>query len=291
MKDWTDDEISLLIDLLESNPCLWDIHHKDYSKRDLKEIAYSDIAESFDTNIASIKTKINSLRTQFGKELTKERSTKSGQSTDELYSSNWTHFDKLAFLTPVFGASKSRDTLKRMSKNEQDDENDRKVTPNKSRKTIAEKKLDLLSKCTEAFTANAKPKPNESPNPKLSAFAVYVDEKLSELKKHDRRIAKKRISDVLFDIEMATDTSTDGGSIHSQRNQFIGYNYQAVPRIQQAMPIMSQSAPGIPQQGETLDTFDMQSGQSYVDMIPQQGQTPGTFDMQPGQSYVDMINK
>ena len=210
-KDCTDDEISLLIDLLESNPCLWDIHHKDYSKRDLKEIAYSDIAESFDTNIASIKTKINSLRTQFGKELTKERSTKSGQSTDELYSSNWTHFDKLAFLTPVFGASKSRDTLKRMSKNEQDDENDRKVTPNKSRKTIAEKKLDLLSKCADPFTANAKPKPNESPNLKLSVFAVYVDEKLSELKKRDRRIAEKRISDVLFDIEMTTGTSTDGG--------------------------------------------------------------------------------
>ena len=197
--------------MLESNPCLWDIHHKDYSKRDLKEIAYSDIAESFDTNIASIKTKINSLRTQFGKELTKERSTKSGQSTDELYSSNWTHFEKLAFLTPVFGASKSRDTLKRMSKNKQDDENDKEVTTKKSRKIIAEKKLDLLSKCTEAFTTNAKPKPNESPNPKLFAFAAYVDEKLSELKKRDRRIAEKRISDVLFDREMATDTSTDGG--------------------------------------------------------------------------------
>ena len=117
-KDWMDDEISLLIDLLESSPCLWDIHHNDYSKRDLKEIAYSDIAESFDTNIASIKTKINSLRTQFGKELTKERSTKSWQSTDELYSSNWTHFDKFAFLTPVLGVSKSRVTLKRMNKNE-----------------------------------------------------------------------------------------------------------------------------------------------------------------------------
>ena len=163
-----------------------------------------------------------------------------------------------------------------MSKNEQDDENDRKVIPNKSRKTIAEKKLDLLSKCTEAFIANAKPKPNESPNPKLSAFAAYVDEKLPKLQKCDRRIA---------------DTSTDGGSIHPQRNQFVGYNFRAAPRMQQAMPIMSQSAPGIPQQGQTPGTFDMQPGQSYVDMIPQQGQTPCTFDMQPGQTYVDMINK
>ena len=50
-KDWTDDEISLLIDLLESNPCLWDMHQEDHSKRDLKEMAYSDIAESFDKNI------------------------------------------------------------------------------------------------------------------------------------------------------------------------------------------------------------------------------------------------
>ena len=68
---------------------------------------------------------------------------------------------------------------------------------------------------------------------------------------------------------MATDTSTDGGSIHPQSTQFVGYNFQAVPRMQQAMPIISQSAPG----------------------IPQQEQTPGTFDMQPAQSYVDMINK
>lgn len=73
--------------MLESNPCLWDIFDKSYTKRDLKESAYSEIAESLDTNIVSVKTKINNLRTQFGKELSKERQTKSGQSTDELYSS------------------------------------------------------------------------------------------------------------------------------------------------------------------------------------------------------------
>ena len=35
-KEWTDDETSLLTDMLEANPCLWDIYHTDYSKRDLK---------------------------------------------------------------------------------------------------------------------------------------------------------------------------------------------------------------------------------------------------------------
>ena len=87
-KELTDDETSLLIDMLESNPCLWDIYHTDYSKRDLKEIAYTEIATSLDTNITSIKAKINSLRTQLGREMTKEKSTKSGQSTTSSMPAN-----------------------------------------------------------------------------------------------------------------------------------------------------------------------------------------------------------
>ena len=65
--------------------------------------------------------KPNGLRVQLGGEMAKEKSTENGKSTDEVYSSNWIHCDKLAFLVPVIGASKSRDTLKRM--NLQKDEN------------------------------------------------------------------------------------------------------------------------------------------------------------------------
>ena len=88
-KEWIDDETSLLIDMLEANSCLRDNYHTDYSKRDLKEIAYTEIATSLDTNITSIKAKINSLRTQLRRKMAKEKSTKSGQSTDELYASKW----------------------------------------------------------------------------------------------------------------------------------------------------------------------------------------------------------
>ena len=245
-KEWTDDETSLLIDMLEVNPCLWDIYHTDYSKRDLKEIAYTEIATSLDTNITSIKAKINSLRTQLGREMAKEKCTKSGQSTDELYGSKRIHSDKINFLIPVFGASKSRDTLKRMNLQE-DGSAEKEVTPSK-RKTIAEKKLDLLSKCTEAITANAKPKANEFSKPKISAFALYVDENLSELNKRTRRIAEKRISDVLFNMEISTDVPTDGEFSRSQRNPYVGYNYHGVPRMPQAIPITQQSVAGISQQ-------------------------------------------
>ena len=87
-KDWIEDDTGLLIDILESKPCLWDVHHADYMKRDIKEVAYSEMAATFDTNTASIKQKINNLRTRFGKDLSKERTTKSGQATNELYISN-----------------------------------------------------------------------------------------------------------------------------------------------------------------------------------------------------------
>lgn len=160
-KEWTDEDTSLLIDQLESKPGLWDVYHAEYSKRDIKEIAYSEMALAFDTNISSIKKKLSSLRTRFGSKLTKERSTKSGQSTDELYRSNWTFYSQLVFLTPVFGTSKSRDTLKRMN-TDKEDEDEKEVAPNKSRKTFAEKKLDLLSQCTAAITANAKSSPPQA---------------------------------------------------------------------------------------------------------------------------------
>ena len=73
-KDWTDVEISLLIDMLEEKSLLWDVFDKEYTKRDVKEIAYTEIASSLDTNIESIKAKINGLRAQHRREVAKVNS-------------------------------------------------------------------------------------------------------------------------------------------------------------------------------------------------------------------------
>ena len=201
-KDWTDEEISLLIDMLEEKPCLRDAFDKEYTKRDVKEIAYTDIASSLDTNIESIRAKINGLWAQLGREVAKVNKTKSGQSTDELYASSWIHYDRLSFLLPVIKSSKSRDTLKRKNEEENEEvEETRFSTPGLKKKTIAERKIELLSKCTEAITK----KPVESADSKHLAFALYVDEKLSQLGKRDRRVAEKRISDVLFEVEMQSE--------------------------------------------------------------------------------------
>ena len=44
--------------MLEKKPCLWDVFDKEYTKWDVKEIAYRETAGSLDANIKSIKAKI-----------------------------------------------------------------------------------------------------------------------------------------------------------------------------------------------------------------------------------------
>ena len=47
-KNWTDEEISLLMDMLEEKLCLWDVFDKEYMKRDVKEIACTEITSSLE---------------------------------------------------------------------------------------------------------------------------------------------------------------------------------------------------------------------------------------------------
>ena len=107
-KKWSDEDIDNLIDLYEVNPCLWDIFDKSYQKRDVKEKALAAIAEELDVEINEIKGKWNAIRGQFGRELHKVKTSKSGQSADDLYVSQWVFWDKLQFLNKVMKTSTKR---------------------------------------------------------------------------------------------------------------------------------------------------------------------------------------
>ena len=77
----------------------------------------------------------------------------------KLYVSTWAHYNRLAFLLPVMGHSESRETLRKKKdielendgNNNDDDIGESPVHIPKTR-SIAERKLDLLTKCTEAIT-------------------------------------------------------------------------------------------------------------------------------------------
>ena len=60
-----------MIELLEEKPCLWDIFSSKYTKREVKERAYTELAEHVDSSSAIVKAKINALRAQLGREIAK----------------------------------------------------------------------------------------------------------------------------------------------------------------------------------------------------------------------------
>ena len=74
-KKWTDDKVRDLIELLEEKSCLWDIFSNEYTKREVKERAYAELAEHVDSSSAIVKAKINALRAKLGREMAKESNT------------------------------------------------------------------------------------------------------------------------------------------------------------------------------------------------------------------------
>ena len=79
----------------------------------------------------------------------------------------------------------------------------------------------------------------------MSVFSLYIEEKLSQLDKRHTRVAEKRISNVLFEIEMSADLPADG---EVNRQQLNPYHFVTMPQqIQQS-------------------SFNIQ-GQSYMDML------------------------
>ena len=74
-KKWTDDKVRDLIELLEEKSRLWDIFSNEYTKREVKERAYAELAEHVDSSSAIVKAKINALRAKLGREMAKESNT------------------------------------------------------------------------------------------------------------------------------------------------------------------------------------------------------------------------
>lgn len=81
-KDWTEEEITRHIDMLEANPCSMEYIRSILFKAGcIYKKQPTQIAINLDTTIASIKTTINGLKAQFGREMSKESTTRSGQRT------------------------------------------------------------------------------------------------------------------------------------------------------------------------------------------------------------------
>jgi len=92
------------IEIYKNEPCLWQHKSKEYHDRDLKLAAYKILEEKFkevdpEATIDTVKSKINTIRCTFRKELGKVKaSQKSGSGTDEIYIPKLWYYDSLQFL-------------------------------------------------------------------------------------------------------------------------------------------------------------------------------------------------
>ena len=174
--------------------------------------------------MADIKAKITSLHAQLGRKLTKTRATKSGQGLSDSYKSTRTFWERLQFLTTVLNAGKSKDNL--CLENEDEDEMVKEtektgedVIPeqNASYKKPAKRKRSEAKTCIKALQ---EPPPKLESGTKVSLFTMYVDEKLNILDSRNRALAEKRISNVLFDLEMGNEINSQPPSHPSKFRQF-----------------------------------------------------------------------
>lgn len=90
---WTIENRHQLIKLYKLSPVLWNTTHEDYTRRDIKKLAYQTIADIFgrrgQEGIDFIAKKVYTLRLTFKAEM--EAVLKGG-------TSNWEFFEQLAFL-------------------------------------------------------------------------------------------------------------------------------------------------------------------------------------------------
>ena len=121
----------------------------EYTKCKVREVAYKEIAEKLGENwtLSEIKSKINNLRAQLGRELKKTKKTKSGKSRDEVYRSTWGHWDRMQFLVPQLKPGSTADTIalpdkdfdKNIQSREINDDNEQEVAPKAKYKSFAKK--------------------------------------------------------------------------------------------------------------------------------------------------------
>ena len=231
-RKWSEEELDELIDLLEERVCLWDVFNKEYHNRDRRDRALKEIEEKLGISAGEIKTKIAGLRAQLGRELTKTKAKRSGQATSECYRSQWIYWERLQFLVAVMQAGKSADNIRPQSRSSTESlevscesvDSDtslveytvlpkRPEMPNSGissrRKSLTESdsRKELLSTCIQVLKEPMPHSPAEA-QPPTCPFALYVAEKLSHLNKRNRMIAEKRISDILYEIELNAEQST-----------------------------------------------------------------------------------
>ncbi|XP_014362329.2 uncharacterized protein LOC106713939 [Papilio machaon] len=193
-RTWPAEEIKSLISYYESLPELWQVSNPDYKNRVKKSAAVDSLAEQFNTTAFEINRKLHNLRTQFNNELRKLKK-KSGQGTDENYTSNWEYFTSLKFLMPnIIPANETQGDLNLPFTNNNSLESPESTNTQSSRRTLKKRKiedesLDRVLNVSEKFDDAA-------------TFGDFVAAAIRNMRSDARkRELKRKIQRIILDIE------------------------------------------------------------------------------------------
>lgn len=105
---------SEFIDIYRDSVCLWNSGRALYANRNARTAALKNLQSvmlKFDNtiNLASVRKKVDSLRTMFFREHKKVLASESGSGTggDEVYVPQWAHYNELIFLATVQRAARA----------------------------------------------------------------------------------------------------------------------------------------------------------------------------------------
>ncbi|XP_077283571.1 uncharacterized protein LOC143909453 [Arctopsyche grandis] len=231
IREWTNEETYLLIDLYKEKPSLWDPTHYEYKLRSKRYKCWMEMSKIFNCNVTDLRKKMESLLTSFRRERQRCEATKKlGDSTDDIvYKSKWFGFEKMKFLIYKFTPrvfldtmDMADDSLKVSVGDSTDKRNLNNPTMNRRKVFKSLKKLNLVRNATlnrraeETYNImQALKRRNERDS--SSTFGEHIANKHRTYSSRTKTMVEHFISKLIFEADMGryeSNYSFDAASIH-----------------------------------------------------------------------------
>ena len=245
------EEREILITFYQNNPVLWNHGMVEYRDRNIRCSLIQKLVEQFDEKFTEedIKKEWNSLLTHYKREKQSEVTSRpSGAGTDDIFNSNWEHFDQMEFLEATPQTDSSINTLEQEI-----------LTPPVAKRSRLSKKSDATDPKAVLFTALANSlntqtthncKPQDPLVERANLFGKTVADNLLQCDLKDWTFLKKKIFDLFYEYEqgnlltrsISTASFSSTGFPSGTGFQTFGYNTnQTQQHFQPIQPLQAQS--------------------------------------------------
>lgn len=211
-REWEDHEVETLVEFYKENNFLWNHHLTEYKDRQLKEAALNKlVAQLNGRSQDEIKQQWHSLKTIFDREDKRiEGSKRSGAGTDSVYKTGWKYFELMQFTKECKEIDDSVCTLLSTLSTNSGVNSEAHPVPKKRKKEktqeLQDTRVELLRKAIDVLKTPEPENKNTETIPgerEVNAFGQLITETLYRFSERQRVVAKKRINDVLFEVEMS----------------------------------------------------------------------------------------